>query len=248
MFFPLHDLHLSWKGVEKIENDRFPSADGMTRFIYAIFLPSFVAQLSIQALAPPPKAFFLKTPFLFSQDGYLKLVDFGTAKRIEGRTFTLCGSPEYVAPEVLLGKGYNQAVDIWALGVLVYEMAVGFSPFNPSQDLGHLQVCSNIIQGKINFPPDFQNPELEDLIRGLLAVEPTDRLGCQAEGAADIKRHDFFRGFDWELMEARRMRAPWVPKLSGAGDASMFEDIPVYEREDNAPLPEDEHPGWDDDF
>jgi len=189
---------------------------------------------------------------LFDATGYLKLVDFGCAKILGGRTFTLCGSPEYVAPEVLLGKGYGTGVDIWALGVLVYEMAVGFSPFNPSQDLAPMQVCQNIIQAKLSFPRSFTNAALEDFIRGLLTVDPTRRLGMLAQGWEDVKRHPWFDGFDWAEMEAKTMAAPWVPQLEGDLDASCFdevEDVDDYESPHGVESPiEDTVPGWDADF
>mmetsp|Transcript_19634 Transcript_19634/g.45906 ORF Transcript_19634/g.45906 Transcript_19634/m.45906 type:complete len:1846 (+) Transcript_19634:2-5539(+) len=188
---------------------------------------------------------------LIDEEGYLKLVDFGCAKIVTTRTYTLCGSPEYVAPEVFLGKGYNQGVDIWALGVLVYELAVGFSPFNPSQDLGHLQVCSNIIQGKLTFPRSFDNDECKDFIQSLLVSDPIHRLGMQAGGWEDIKTHAWFSGFDWAAMEAKTMRAPWIPPLKDAHDMSCFDEVDEFDDPhagDGTACPPDDCPGWDDHF
>jgi len=184
---------------------------------------------------------------LIDADGYLKMCDFGCAKVVTGRTFTLCGSPEYVAPEVLLGKGYNRGVDVWSLGVLVYEMAVGFSPFNPSQNLGHLQVCSNIIQGNFTFPKFVNNRPLQDFIKGLLSVDPTRRLGMMAGGWSDIKLHKWFEGFDWEAHDNKTMLPPWKPPLKDANDCSMFDPIEEEPEEDSGSY-QDDCPGWDADF
>jgi protein kinase X len=87
---------------------------------------------------------------LIGQNGYLKLADFGFAKRLnEGKTFTLCGTPEYLAPEIILNKGHGKPVDWWTLGILTYEMLVGMDPFN---DEDPMMVYQKIIKGKIKFP------------------------------------------------------------------------------------------------
>lgn len=96
---------------------------------------------------------------LIDKDGYPKLVDFGFAKVIKGGTksFTLCGTPEYLAPEIVLGRGYNKAVDYWALGVLIYEMIAGQSPYADIDGADQAVICRNIIDGRIVFPTDFDS-------------------------------------------------------------------------------------------
>lgn len=86
---------------------------------------------------------------LINTNGYLKLTDFGFAKIIEGKTYTLCGTPEYLAPEIILNKGHGKPVDWWTLGILVYEMLVGIDPFN---DDDPMMIYQKIIKGKIKFP------------------------------------------------------------------------------------------------
>lgn len=89
---------------------------------------------------------------LISEDGYLKLTDFGFAKVVENRTFTLCGTPEYLAPEILLNQGHGKPVDWWTLGILIYEMNAGIDPFT---DEDPMNIYQNILKGKISFPKDF---------------------------------------------------------------------------------------------
>jgi len=93
---------------------------------------------------------------LIDKDGYPKLVDFGFAKVITGKSFTLCGTPEYLAPELVLGRGHNKAVDYWAFGILVYEMICGYSPFSdPSGNMDQVVICKQIVSGKLRFDRSF---------------------------------------------------------------------------------------------
>ena len=89
---------------------------------------------------------------LIAPDGYLKLTDFGFAKIVEKRTYTLCGTPEYLAPEILLNKGHGKGVDWWTFGVLLYEMVAGIDPFN---DDDPMLIYQNILKGVVKFPRNF---------------------------------------------------------------------------------------------
>ena len=91
---------------------------------------------------------------LIGEDGFIKLADFGFAKVIENRTFTLCGTPEYLAPEILLNQGHGKPVDWWTLGIILYEMVAGIDPFN---DDDPMIIYQNILKGKLKFPGFFDS-------------------------------------------------------------------------------------------
>merc|ERR1712039_162088 len=130
---------------------------------------------------------------MLDHQGYLKLIDFGTAKKLDSgcrRTFTMVGTPHYMAPEVMRGKGYGCEVDIWALGVILYELVCGYLPFGESAD-NTGDVCKAVLAGEIEFPSELEEIT-RDLISGLLVSKPHARLGGDARGCEVIKHMPFF--------------------------------------------------------
>lgn len=155
---------------------------------------------------------------LLDNRGYLKVTDFGFAKRVTGRTWTLCGTPEYLAPEVIMAKGYHKAVDWWALGVLIYEMTVGCSPFFADQPI---QIYEKIVAGRPKFP-NFVSEDLKDLCRNLLQVDLTRRYGVLRNGVQDIKNHKWFVLTNWNVIFQQKAIAPLIPEVSHKGDTRHF--------------------------
>eukprot|EP00824_Muranothrix_gubernata_P002596 TRINITY_DN13154_c0_g2_i1.p1 TRINITY_DN13154_c0_g2~~TRINITY_DN13154_c0_g2_i1.p1 ORF type:complete len:374 (-),score=97.59 TRINITY_DN13154_c0_g2_i1:117-1142(-) len=156
---------------------------------------------------------------LIDSTGHLRIADFGFAKKVEDRTWTLCGTPEYLAPEIIQGRGHGKAADWWTLGVLLFEMLVGYTPFYDVDQMGTYQ---RILAGRIAFPSHV-SADAKDLIRRLLSADVTKRFGNLRAGANDVKNHKFFAGVDWEKMMHKNYRAPFIPPIKGADDTSNFE-------------------------
>jgi len=160
---------------------------------------------------------------LINKNGYLKLTDFGFAKYLNNeKTYTLCGTPEYLAPEIILNKGHGKPVDWWTMGILLYEMLVGIDPFS---DDDPMQTYQKIIKGKINFPKDFDK-NAKSLIKHLLTADTTKRYGCLKNGVKDILNHRLFIGYDWKNFVFLKMQPPYIPPIKSATDSSNFESYP----------------------
>ncbi|KAF9131903.1 cAMP-dependent protein kinase catalytic subunit [Mortierella sp. GBA39] len=160
---------------------------------------------------------------LLDSMGHIKITDFGFAKHVpQNMTWTLCGTPDYLAPEIIQSKGYGKAVDWWSMGVLMFEMCAGFPPFF---DEDHIKLYGKIMAGKVRYPPHFQ-PALKDLLKRLLTADLTKRYGNLRGGATDIKNHAWFEGVNWDQVYSRQIEAPYRPTIMGEGDASNFDDYP----------------------
>lgn len=146
---------------------------------------------------------------LIDRLGYLKLTDFGFAKVVEGRTYTLCGTPEYLSPEIILNKGHGKPVDWWTLGVLLYEMIAGIDPFS---DDDPMMVYQKILKGKVKFPSGFDS-NAKSLIKHLLESDLTKRYGNLKGGVDDIKNHRLFKSFNWTGIFDKKISAPYLPKV-----------------------------------
>uniref|UniRef100_A0A8C3YBD0 protein kinase C n=1 Tax=Catharus ustulatus TaxID=91951 RepID=A0A8C3YBD0_CATUS len=160
---------------------------------------------------------------LLDAEGFVKIADFGLCKEGIGfgdRTNTFCGTPEFLAPEVLTDISYTRAVDWWGLGVLIYEMLVGESPF-PGDD--EEEVFDSIVNDEVRYPR-FLSTEALSIIRKLLRKCPERRLGAGEKDAEEIKIQPFFKGMDWDALFARRLKPPFVPTLRDPTDISNFDE------------------------
>jgi serine/threonine protein kinase len=167
---------------------------------------------------------------LFGQDGHIKFIDFGFAKQITDRTYTLCGTPEYLAPEIVRGEGCSFSSDWWAYGVLVYEMLVGETPFVDENEGRMYQLIGS---GEFSFPIGVDETT-QDLIRGLLQVDVSKRLGCAAAGAEEIKSHPWFAGIDWDKIYNHQYQPPLVPFVENAADTQNYAE---YTDQDTSDIP-----------
>jgi serine/threonine protein kinase len=186
---------------------------------------------------------------LIDEDGYLKVTDFGFAKDISsGRTWTLCGTPDYLAPEIVAGKGHGKGVDWWTVGVFIYEMLASYAPFYDEEPM---KTYEKIVHGELTFPSHFSK-EAVSLVRKLLNRKPFKRLGVTKGGASAIKKHMWFRGFDWEALEQKKLAAPYVPGIKSNVDMSHIDES--GEQEEGRKFPPEVEPytddgtGWSDEF
>ncbi|CAF0805905.1 unnamed protein product [Rotaria sp. Silwood1] len=201
--------HLRTVGKYPEDQTRFYAAQVALAFEYLHYLSIIYRDLKPENI-------------LFAADGYLKITDFGFAKVVRDRTYTLCGTPEYIAPEIILSRGYNKSVDYWALGILIFEMAAGYPPFYADQPI---QIYEKIVQGKFKFPSHFSS-DLKDLVRNLLQADLTKRYGNLKNGTRDIKYHKWFTAINWISIFEKRVKAPHIPKP----------DKDHYEKYDEKPM------------
>lgn len=160
---------------------------------------------------------------LLDTDGYVKIADFGLCKEGMGwgdKTSTFCGTPEFLAPEVLTDATYTRAVDWWGLGVLIFEMLVGESPF-PGEDEG--EVFDSIVNDEVRYPRTL-SLEAIALMRRLLRKNPDRRLGSSERDAEDVKKQAFFRNVNWEQLLLRKIKPPFVPTINHLEDVSNFDN------------------------
>eukprot|EP00913_Durusdinium_trenchii_P012038 g11310.t1 len=174
---------------------------------------------------------------LLNEHGLVKLTDMGLAKVVVGKTYTTCGTPDYFAPELIASAGHSHPVDWWTLGILTFELLSGHPPFESAYPMQIYQKVSKGIN-KVTFPPKCKGPA-EDL-------EPSERLPMKKGGVANIKKHAWYKSFDWESYETGKMEPPYRPQVKGKKDLANFsarkEDLPPQ-----VPY-KDDGSGWDKDF
>jgi len=193
---------------------------------------------------------------LIDSDGYIQVTDFGFAKRIgDGKTWTLCGTPDYLCPEIVNGSGHGKGADWWTVGVLIYEMLTGKTPFYAHDQM---DMFENIVHAKVPYPSTMST-EAKDLLKGLLARKQTKRLGvirekCNGEmmaGPRLIKKHPWWghsNGFNWEDLYHKKIKAPYKPKIKNNMDLRNFDQEVEPEMIVGRYHPPKENSSWDADF
>lgn len=167
---------------------------------------------------------------LLDNEGYLKIVDFGFTKRMnkEDITNTLCGTPEYLSPEIVLAKGHNRSADFWAMGILTYELVCGGTPFaDPDQSKIFMKIVNS--RRVLNIPESI--PEAcSKIISRFLNPNPTLRLGMLRGGMLDVKSHDWFGGINWDKMYKKSYVTPYIPEVLHQLDLTHFDE---YQENEN---------------
>jgi len=170
---------------------------------------------------------------LLDGEGFTVIVDLGFAKIIADKTYTFCGTPLYLAPEIIQQRGHDKGADHWSWGVMLYEMIVGMTPFYDGV-VDQMGLFKNIVNCRMQeFPPgNFMSKESKDLILKMLTVSPNNRLGSFARADKDIREHPFFEDIDWKGLADRNVQVPFRPAVSDPLDGSNFDDYSKLEAKD----------------
>ena len=159
---------------------------------------------------------------LMDEKGYLRLADFGMAKKLNNneKAMSFCGTPEYLAPEIIIGEGHDKNADWWSFGILIYEMLCGLPPFYVEK----LERMYELIKsGPLKFPKRITlSDEAKDIIKKLLERNVKKRLGYN--GIKEIKEHPFFKDIDFNLIEQKKIPAPFIPKINDKMDVTYFDE------------------------
>lgn len=174
---------------------------------------------------------------LLDEYGHAMLTDFGLAKEFEEntRSNSMCGTVEYMSPEIVLGKGHNKAADWWSVGILLFEMLTGKPPFIGGN---REKIQQKIVKDKMKLPA-FLTSEAHSLLKGLLQKDPSKRLGNGAMGSEEIKHHKWFKPINWKKLDAREILPSFRPEIAGQQCIANFEkrwtDMPLLDSPVNSP-------------
>ena len=160
---------------------------------------------------------------LMDDQGYLKLADFGMAKKLKDdeKAMSFCGTPEYLAPEIITMEGHDKSADWWSFGILLFEMLCGLPPFYVENVDKMYELIKN---SSVKFPRRITlSEDAKDVIRKLLEKNPKKRLGSQ-NGIEEIKSHPFFASIDFDMVEQKKMKAPFIPELANDTDVQYFDE------------------------
>ncbi|XP_016417193.1 cGMP-dependent protein kinase 1a isoform X3 [Sinocyclocheilus rhinocerous] len=223
-----------------ILRDRGNFDDSTTRFYTACVVEAFAYLHSKGIIYRDLKPENL----ILDHRGYAKLVDFGFAKKIGfgKKTWTFCGTPEYVAPEIILNKGHDISADYWSLGILMYELLTGSPPFSGPDPMKTYNIILRGID-MVEFPKKITK-NAANLIKKLCRDTPSERLGNLKNGVKDIQKHKWFEGFNWDGLRKGTLTPPIIPNVTSSTDTSNFDSFP----EDTEDPPPDDNSGWDTDF
>lgn len=165
---------------------------------------------------------------LIDAEGHVKLTDFGLSKDdidANGRTSSLCGTTEYLAPEIIKDKDYSYSVDWYSLGIVLYEMLTGSNPFKMGQnvEVSMVDQMNKILEHEWKIPK-YISDDGKDICLKLLEKEPKNRICCDGNGVQPIKDHPWFKDIDWELLKQRKVTPPFVPATKGKRDIGNIDD------------------------
>lgn len=173
---------------------------------------------------------------LIDKDGYAKLTDFGLSKeniKTNQDTKTLCGTPEYLAPEIVERKGHGRAVDWWSVGCIIYEMLTGSPPFIIKND-NREELFESIKNCSINLP-DHITPQCKDLLSKLFVADPDQRLGGGPDDGLELMNHPWFAGVDWNMIMQKQIKPPFKPKLQSKTDVRYIDETFTKQKVNNSP-------------
>eukprot|EP00940_MAST-03C_sp_MAST-3C-sp2_P001662 g1662.t1 len=206
-----HVYHWLWKSKLKFSLER-------TRIYAACVADSLIYMHSLNILYRDLKLENL----CLDHKGVVKLIDFGLSKEVTGRTFTTAGTPEYMAPEMIQGRGHHKGVDYWALGIAIFEMLCGFTTFGMwvnKQPPTDMLVFRRVNGSKPKFPKKF-DADAKEIVRGFLNKRQNERLGCKKCDGIGIREMAFFKTVDWAAIRDGKQEMPFKPPCKNINDRS----------------------------